>query len=183
MARPQRFYLSDVKSAGDGWQKWNQDLANSSNTLEDALAWPGSASINYTVPPQNASNGNGADWRIAGFPNPVKGYMEPGDPFDQSLNIDDWIPGLTGSVNSNAVRDTFISHVQNKRQLRLIIWEDSQGTGNSVKYRIVGFGVFRILGFRLNQGNGNANGSWILAEFIKWDDSCGQVQSNFGVLP
>ncbi len=165
-----------------GWLKWNDDLADSANTLEDGFTMPGS-SVDYITPPQNARNSQNSSWRQAGFSGPVKGYMEPGDPMDQSLNKKDWVAGLTGAVNSNGVRSQLNNHVDNKRYLRLIIWDESQGTGSNAKYKVKGFAIFRLLGYRLNQGNGNADGSWILAEFVKMDDSCGETQSTNPVLP
>ena len=56
--------------------------------------------------------------------------------------------------------------------MRFLVYDPGTSTGNGVnaRYLISGFVVLRLHGYRL-QGND----SWILAEFISWDDSCGQV--------
>jgi hypothetical protein len=53
----------------------------------------------------------------------------------------------------------------------LIIWGNAAGQGTNTLYQVVRFGIFKLHGYHISQGQG---GSWILAEFIRWDDSCGQ---------
>ena len=158
-AQPGYVYkIQDGSGSGSfGWLQWNEDPP--SNSLPNSIAWPGN-SRDYTLGPGD---------RFAG-------YQEPGDPNDRSLHIGDRVLTSTGSQNSNAVRDSLIEHMELGRTLRVLVWKDeaggSGGTGQNGWYKITGFMVVRLHGFKLSQSQGD---SWILAEFISWDDSCGQV--------
>ncbi len=133
-----------------GWLRWNTNPgSNGAGVLANSLTWPGDSS----------------DY-------PDNGYYEPGDPTDTAMNIGDWVAGSTGNVNSNGVRPQLEQHVDKSRTLRLIVWNTTNGqTGQNLWYQIRGFAIFRLHGYRNNSGQG---GPWILAEFIRWDDSCGQ---------
>lgn len=96
---------------------------------------------------------------------PENGYYEAGDPTDTSLNVGDYIWGSTGTVSS--VKDEMADHVDLERTLRVIVWDQSTSTGSNVTYRVSGFAIFRIHGFNLAH-------NWLLAEFIRMDNSCGQ---------
>ncbi|MFQ5435775.1 MAG: hypothetical protein ACE5FD_12935, partial [Anaerolineae bacterium] len=142
-------------SGNFGWLVWNTVISANANTLADSLTWPGDSG-DYTPGPGGI----------------FTGYQEPGDPTDRELNIGDWVAGSTGSINSNGARTVFNGHITNKRQLRLIVWDTTNGqTGVNGWYKVKGFAIFRMLGYSLSQNQG----SWILAEFIRWDDSCGQT--------
>ncbi|MDA0242655.1 MAG: TadE/TadG family type IV pilus assembly protein [Chloroflexi bacterium] len=148
-------------SGGFGWLQWNDDPPE--NALLQSLTWPGN-SRDYTLE-------NGTKFR---------GYQEPGDPNDRSMHIGDRIAADTGTVNSNPIRTVLQGHISGERTLRVLVWKrgvegvDYGGTGNNQWYLITGFMIVRLHGYSLPPGNGG-EGSWILAEFIRWDDSCGQV--------
>ena len=93
---------------------------------------------------------------------PTYSFSEPGDPTDESLNISDWVAVNTGSTTSS-VNDILEEHVDRERTLRVILYDDE--VGNTVQ--ISGFAVFRIIGFNTSQ-------DWLIAEFIRLDESCGQ---------
>jgi hypothetical protein len=150
-------------SGNFGWLYWNQGISANAGTLADSLAWPGT-STDYN------------DYNDGGSLNPIngwggnyvpRGYIEPGNVTDQALHIGDFVPGDTGVVNSNAVRDTLAEHVALDRTLRVIVWETATGTGSNTIYTIESFAIFRLIGYNLSQ-------NWILAEFVRWDNSCGQ---------
>lgn len=167
------FKVQNGFDAGNfGWLVWNEGISASSGTLANSLGWPGD-STNYTP----CSGGNGGCPPGQGIPGSgynynVPGYIEPDDPTDQELHIDDWVAGSTGSINSTAVRDAIEDHVSLDRALRLIVWDEANGTGAGGRYHISGYAIFRLVGYSLSQSGG---GSWILAEFIRWDDTCGQI--------
>lgn len=149
------FKIQNGSGPGDfGWLVWNEVIDASQGTLEDSLTPPGDSK----------------DYRI-GPGGKFKGYQEPGDPTDRSMNIGDKVLVNTGSVNSNGIRNILIEHVELGRHLRVIIWDTAQGSGSNTVYQIYGFAVFKLIGFNITQSTGP---SWILAEFIKWDNSCGQ---------
>lgn len=152
-----------------GWLVWNEGISANANTLEDSLDWPGN-STNYN--PCSGSGCGGSAVPGSGYNDVVQGYIEPGDPTDQELHVGDWVGASTGSINSNGVQTVIEEHVDLDRALRLVVWNNSDAQGANGRYQISGFAVFRIIGYSLNQGGG---GSWILAEFIRWDDSCGQT--------
>ncbi|WP_420642330.1 TadE/TadG family type IV pilus assembly protein [Candidatus Leptofilum sp.] len=156
-----------------GWLAWNTAIAASANALNNSLSWPGN-SADYTP----CAGGNGGCPQGNGVPSSdfdtnVPGYIEAGNPIDTSLQVDDWVSASTGSVNASFVQETIQGHIDLDRELRLLVWDTAdpnfEGQG---RYHISGFAVFRLLGYQLSQ---NGGGSWILAEFIRWDDSCGQV--------
>lgn len=169
LANAQEGYLYRVQqgfgSGNFGWLKWNQGRPSSANILEESLSWPGN-STDY------ANHGDNQIYPAASaYAHVVRGYVEPGDSTDISLHVGDWVAANTGSVNSNGVRNAISGIVDRERTLRLIVWGNAQQQGNNGMYQISGFAVFKIHGYQLSQGNG---GSWILAEFVRWDDSCGQ---------
>jgi hypothetical protein len=137
-----------------GWLVWNDESSANANALQDSLDWPG----------------NSQDYRV-GPGGKFAGYQEPGDPTDRTLNINDWVKSSTGSINAGDGRDIFKEHIDLDRQLRVIIWDNTTKIGGDTVYQITGFAIFRMLGYDLDQSGG---GSWILAEFIRMDNSCGQ---------
>ncbi len=154
-------------SGGFGWLQWNKYVSSSSQTLGGSLTWPGNSKDYTTVATGGTAPPNPP------FPHRVYGYINPLDDFDTSMNIGDWVMGNTGAVNSSEARAVLRGHIDAGRQLRLILYHPTYGTGSNLRYQITGFAIFRLLGFQLS-ANGQ-QGSFILAEFIRWDDSCGQA--------
>jgi hypothetical protein len=160
------YYIQNGSSSGSkGWLAWNQCDAASSNALADSLTWPGNSNVYTPSGGQCVVDGE----RMDKFP----GFMEVGDNTDKSMHIGDWVAVNTGSSNSTAVNTALAEHVNLGRTLRLIVYKDVADTGGgNAAYRISRYAVMRLIGYSLNQGGGE---SFILAEFIRWDDSCGQV--------
>lgn len=143
-----------------GWLAWNV-CESSQGDLVDALTWPGS-SKDYRPLSGGCNPG--------GFTPRVRGYVEPGDPTDREMHIGDWVAGSTGAVNSSEGREQLQDHIDRGRHLRLLYYETADGTGSNVRYLIKGFVVMRLIAYHLPA----SGGTWIMAEFIRWDDSCGQ---------
>ncbi len=160
------FFIHDGFGSGNfGWLLWNNGRPGSANTLADSLTWPGD-SLDYS------NHGDHSIHPAAdAYPYIVRGFVEYGDATDTSLNVGDWVAANTGSINANAVRTQLESLVTNERTIRVIVWDDSAAQGSNGRYRASGFAIFRLFGYHLSQSNG---GSWILAEFIRLDNSCGQ---------
>lgn len=160
------FFVQQGFGSGNfGWTAWNQGISVNANTLARSLTWPGD-SIDYV------NRGDGGQPATPLYPWVVRGYVNPVDTSDISMHIGDWVAANTGSINSSAVNAQLQGHINKKRELRLLIWNNSEQQGSNGRYQIIGFAVFKLHGYRLSQA---AGGSWILAEFIKWDNSCGQV--------
>ncbi|MCB8984277.1 MAG: hypothetical protein H6659_10665 [Ardenticatenaceae bacterium] len=129
--------------------------------LTDSLAWPGT-SRDYTPLP-----GSCPDY---GSPL-VAGYVEPGDPTDREMNQGDWVAHSTSAINTSDGRMTMREHVDLGRVLRLPVWQETVGSGSNAAVQIHRFGLFRLVGFNLPE-------SWLMVEFLGWDDSCGQIASD-----
>jgi hypothetical protein len=161
-------------SGSFGWLVWNNGINASAQTLQNSLTWPGD-SRDYT----NAGNCNVNNCPTPLYNHMVRGYVNPLDTSDLHMNVGDWVKVSTGSINSNPGRAIINDHITKGRYLRLIVWgydPDSNppsphGSGNNQNFRVKGFAIFRLLGHSLP----NNGGSWILAEFIRWDTSCGQT--------
>jgi hypothetical protein len=156
-----------------GWLVWNNGINQSANTLQGSLTWPGD-SMDYS--PQTAGQA-----ATPLYPHPVLGYVNPYDTSDLGISINNWVTVSNGSINSGPGRDILNEHIAKNRYMRLIVWgEDNSSTpvsphkvSGKTYYKIKGFAIFRLLGHKLPQ-NGE---SWILAEFIRWDTSCGQADT------
>lgn len=156
------FVYEGAGSGNFGWLRWNEAVGTNAVDLDGSLGWPGNSN-DYS----NAGN-CGSNCPTPLYPYMVNGYVNPNDNEDLSLNIGDYVWGSPGVSNSNAIRTTMDEHIDLGRTLRLIVWDTAVGTGNNTKYHLKGFAVFRLYGYRLQSPN------WILAEFIRWDTSCGQ---------
>jgi hypothetical protein len=144
------------------WLVWNQGISDSAANLAASLDWPGN-STNYTLCPTCG----GLAVAGSGFGGIVRGYIEPGDVTDQTIHVDDWVLRSVVPISSGSVQTALQEHIQLDRTLRLIVWDTYDNTHPPYgRYQISGFAVFRIIGY---------SNSWILAEFIRWDNSCGQV--------
>jgi hypothetical protein len=148
-----------------GWLSWNTGINPSQDTLAQSLLWPGNSQDYH-------DHGDGGQQATPHYQHVVRGFVNAIDSTDISMNIGDWVSAVQGVVNSSEVRSTMLEHTNKERTLRLIVFNDKTGTGNNTRYQIDGFATFKLHGHNLTQGQG---GGWVLAEFISWDDSCGQT--------
>ncbi len=170
------FYIKEGEGAGSfGWIVWNEYGSSDANRLAEALTWPGN-SQNYRDT-QNSNSG----WteqleETYGTDRPVVGFINRGTGSsidDTDLSQGSILGVTTGSVNSNAVREAINTHIDRERLLRVIIYDpdSTTGSGDNTEYEVERFALFRLIGYSLSGGND----SWILAEFVRLDDSCGQT--------
>jgi hypothetical protein len=163
------YHIQNGESPGGmGWLRWNQCEENSAGILNDSLSWPGNSNVYTPSGGQCVVNGE----QMEKFP----GFMEAGDNSDKSMHIGDWVPVKTGSVNGSAIKDAMQEHVQLGRTLRVIVYnpDDGTGVGGNAAYHITKFAIVRLIGYSLSQGQGGGE-SFVLAEFIRWDNSCGKT--------
>ena len=144
------------------WLRWNVGLDVSSSNLIASMAWPGN-SANYD-PPCNTQNPSCISTGVNG--EMLWGYAEPDDPTDRELHVNDWILGTT---DATGIQNILNEHIAQGRTLRLPIWSNSQGVGNDAQYQVARFAIFRLHGHNITSAN-----PWMLAEFIRFDNSCGQ---------
>jgi len=151
-----------------GWLRWNQGRPDDATTLAGSLEWPGN-SKDYS----EVNGGQGVNCPICPPSGRTNGYVNVNDETDTAMSIGDVVAANTGNVNSKAVRDALgapmTGLISSQNTIRLIIWDQSYQTGNYGAYRISGFAIFKLHGFNLT-----GNPSWILAEFVRMDYSCGQ---------
>ena len=162
----QEGYIYNIQNGGSaggkGWLAWNQCMSDS-NALVNSLTWPGN-SKDYSPQPGTCFVNGEQTVKFAGF-------MELGDNSDKSMHVGDWVGISTGNVSSSAILDTLEGHIDLDRVLRVVVYDDVTGGGSSTAYRMSRFALMRLLGFSMDLGGGE---SFIMAEFIRWDDSCGQ---------
>lgn len=93
-------------------------------------------------------------------------YVNPYDPSDHALNLFDWVNGKVGVVNSNAV-NTELANIVGK-EIDVIAWDNSVGTGSNTYIQSAGFVKVRITAFDLPSKT-------ITAEFVGWVDEQGDL--------
>jgi hypothetical protein len=102
---------------------------------------------------------------------PMHDYREPAhkDPNDTSINIDDWVWGLTGNVNSNGVARTELERMTGETKVyRIPVWDRTESSGSNVVYHIIGFALFKITSYDLG-----GNPKTISGIFHGWaNDAC-----------
>jgi hypothetical protein len=156
------YLLYNGFGSGDfGWLVWNEGINASANTLVNSLAWPGNT-LDYT-------DHNDGGQALGAFDHVVRGYIDPDDTSDLTLGVDDWVPASTGVINQTGVRDALNEHISKTRTLRLPIWDQARDVGVNADYQVARFAIFRLHGYHVS-----TSPAWILLEFVRWDDSCGQ---------
>lgn len=146
-----------------GWLVWNDGIPPTANTLADSLRWPGN-SADY-------SDHGDPGTTLPGFNHVVRGYAEPGDPSDLAMQVNDFVAASTSQLPDAGMVERVQENIDRERDLRLITWNTSApGAGPNGQYQIARFAVFKLRGY----GNAAADDEWLLLEFIRWDDSCGQ---------
>ncbi len=163
----QEGYIYNIKNGdsadGQGWLAWNQCMVADTNALVNSLTWPGNSN-DYSILPGTCTLNGETLPRFAGF-------MEFGDNDDRSMHIGDWVSANSGSVNSSSLIDTLEGHIDLGRILRVIVYDNLTGSGGNMGYRISRLALMRVIGFSLD----SSGDPFIMAEFIGWDDSCGQA--------
>lgn len=137
------------------WLVWNEGIQNTSATLANSLLWPGNA-LDYSA------HGDGGVV-LPGFGTVVRGYVEPGDATDITIHKGDRINLSTSSLTSGSVANVMQGHINKERQLRLVVWDTLSGTQIVVQR----FAVLKVIGY-------STSPEWLLVEFMRWDNSCGQ---------
>jgi len=167
----------DFNSGQFGWLKWNpginsaRDPATAATVLSNSLTWPGD-STDYTMHP-----GDTGTQAAIGITHIVRGYAKASSGDDQAIHIDDWV--IPSVAQFQDIKPIVQSNIDQKTDMRVILWETSAPPGTSIYYEpvpgegghylIKEFAIFRIRGY------GNTGGTdWLLIEYIRKDDSCGQ---------
>lgn len=142
---------------------WNQIINPVDATLSNSLRWPGD-SLDFT----NHGDAGASTHPEYGYV--VRGFAEPGSVIDTELHIDDRVATtpsqLSNDITFGVVNDSLNETIALGRDLRLIAFDSLEGSNIIIKR----FGVFKVRGY----GNAGTTDEWILVEFIRWDDTCGQ---------
>jgi len=152
-----------------GWLKWNlgitgingSALSGDAAVLSNSLSWPGDSNdyADHTDP--------GAPY---GFEHIVRGYVKPGDTTAQALRKDEWVSVSPAQLPE--ISDAVDKLIDSGTGVRVIMFDtvDTSFPGTGGVYFIDQFAIFRIIGY----GNSNQDNEWLLLEFIRLDDSCGE---------
>lgn len=158
-------YTLGTAESNFSWLTWNQLITPGASTLANSLTPPGN-SLDYT------------DHGDSGTPHPdfghvVRGYAEPGNLSDVTLNVEDLVPAslsqLSADVGSGTVNAPVNDHIDAGRILRLLVVDEY--VGGSGTFEIERFALFKVHGY----GEAGTADEWLLLEFIRFDESCGQL--------
>jgi hypothetical protein len=119
-----------------GWLRWpNDPSGGSAGALEDALTRPTSDQFENAV-----------------------------DPEDTHLSVGDWVWANSGLSNSSGARGA-LDNLMNKGWIRVVVWDESDGTGSNGMYRAANFVIIKLTGYHLPGQN------MIQAEFVRYDST------------
>ena len=117
------------------------------------LTWAGSPSeptlVESLTPPGNSED-----------------YVNPYDPADHVISVDDWVQGSPGVSNSRKVRRALDYLIDEEIVITIPIWDDAELQGNNANYQVAGFAQVRLISYRLPRENR------ISAEFLGTVDLC-----------
>ena len=111
-------------------------------------------------------------------------YVDPHTPCgcegDGILNIGDWVQGKPGVSNASCVRAKLDWFVSTGTPMTIIVWDEVEGSGNNLNYRIAGFAQFVLVDYRLPGQNR------ITGRFVRWvvpttAIDCGPNAPDYGV--
>ena len=147
----QMYLIQNGSGSGNfGWLRLNPGGGGQAATvLAASLTWPGDST------------------------DPVTGFRDALNPADRTLRVGSQVGGSSGSIVSADARAQLDSHISRGRTLRVIVYDEATSGGGVDRFRAARFGLFKLHGYNLTQSGGAE--SWILGEFIQWDDSCGQT--------
>jgi hypothetical protein len=143
-----------------GWLVWNGGRPFTADTLATSLTWPGD-SLDY------ADHGD-TGTAVITFTHVVRGYVNPINPNDVTLNTQNLVLASTATIHDAPVQTAVNTLIDSNRMLRLPLW--NTGDAGNGRYTISDFAIFRIIGYGTTVGEGD----WLLLEFVSHDTSCGQ---------
>lgn len=152
-----------------GWLKWNLGITGINGigvseeaVLSNSLTWPGDSGdyFNHTDPGSPQADE---------YAHVVRGYVRPTDSTKLELRREEAVsgspaqlPGISTAVNNLIDSETGV---------RIILFDQAEeGFFLLGRYFIDQFAVFRVIGY----GNSGADDEWLILEFIRLDDSCGE---------
>ena len=167
------------ESGNFGWLKWNlgisgingSSLSGDAAVLANSLIWPGDSN-NY------ADQGDPGTAAADGYGHTVRGYVKPGDATAQQLRQEEYVSASTAQLPD--ISSGVQSLIDSGTAIRVMLFETAYDSGSGLNispngdYYIDQFAIFRILGY----GNSSADDEWLVLEFIRLDDSCGEPISS-----
>lgn len=159
-------YTLGQSNANFSWLTWNQMIPLGPDALANSLKWPGN-SLDYTN--HSDTGNNHPDYGYV-----VRGYAEPGNATNTDLRIDSKVAQatgvqLSGDITFGVVNQSVNENIARERDLRLILFNSVETTTSS--FIVERFGIFKLRGY----GDVGTANEWLLVEFIRWDDTCGQL--------
>lgn len=153
-----------------GWLKWNLGIIDIESSglgatavLSNSLAWPGDSTDYFD---HNDDGAGVAD----GYDHVVRGFVQPGDTTTQALRKEGWVSGSSAQLPE--VSEAVNALIDSGTGLRVIVFNTAESGSAQFpdgRYFIKQFDIFRILGY----GN-SAGDEWLLLQYIRPDNSCGE---------
>ena len=148
------------------WLAWNIYGDNDVARLSRSLDWPGN-STNYR---DTTAGSWSAELQALYGPDPVVGYINPYNYIDATLSVGDPVLTYSGNAYHADMIDILSEHVDRKRVLPMLLWENDFSGGSFTYAEVSNLVVWgRIIGYRLEPGNTDA---WLLIETVVVDDDC-----------
>jgi hypothetical protein len=111
--------LNGTQPGNFGWLTWTGDLA--APTLAASLTPPGDSGR----------------------------YVNPDNPADHDVSVDDRVRGRPGAVNALAVRKA-LDLLKTMDEVLVPVWDETRASGSNVTYRVSGFASVQLLEYRIN---------------------------------
>lgn len=153
------------------WQTTIQSMVGGGNgNLFDGPRPPGNSGwVGWN--PDSAKGTQSADYLEEEFENPrlaMNDFKDALDPNDTVLNRGDWVNGLTGTINANAIRTKLNNLIG--RPIVIPVYDTVGGAGKSGRYHVVEFAEVRIQSFNIPPGGGG----FIMATLVEYpaSDAC-----------
>ena len=83
------------------------------------------------------------------FPGNSENYVNPYDPDDDDLSVGDWVAGSVGTMVPSCLTDLLDALIAGQTRITVVVWDQAQGEGSNLEYRVAGFAAFTLEGYEL----------------------------------
>jgi len=76
-------------------------------------------------------------------------YTNPYDSSDHILSVGNMIPGSTGVANAACIQNALQTLIASETPIIVPVWDQAQGSGDGLEYRLAGFAEFVVMDYQL----------------------------------
>jgi hypothetical protein len=80
-------------------------------------------------------------------------YVNPYQPDDDVVTVGDWVEGSTGVANTGNIQALLDYFIDNEIPMTIVVWDEIEGTGSNLNYRVRGFAHFLLEDYQLSNEN------------------------------